>query len=118
MYVGGFVSVSLRNQDKASKESTMIDFARWVLGGLGLPPDGTVVSFELIVEPMKWHFGRLDCYSVMLKPFGYGRTSEEAWACFGAAANMVAQSLARANADQNPELGDPPASVDVRPSVG
>lgn len=97
VHVGGFVDISFRDQDKASDQSRFIDLADWILGGIPAPAEGIAIAFEFMVEPLKNHFGRTDCYGLMVKPHGWGKTPDEAWKAFDYAAAAAAKSLARAN---------------------
>lgn len=97
IHVGGFVDVTFRDSERASDRAALISLANWTIGGTAGPSNGEAIAFEFVIEPLKSFFGRDDCYGVMMKPHGYGQTSEEAWRSFNVAAMAMAQSLSRGN---------------------
>jgi hypothetical protein len=53
-----------------------------------------MVTVEVCIQQLRHFWGRSGCYSLMLKPHGYGVTQEEATAAFEALAGGVAASIA------------------------
>lgn len=100
-HVGGFVMVMFRDADRNVDAQNLVDMARYILSGISASSKHHV-GFEMIVEPLKFFFGRTDCHALMLKTLGYGADEAEAWAAFDYAAGAAADTFRR----DSPENAD------------
>ncbi|WP_143742951.1 hypothetical protein [Maricaulis sp. W15] len=92
--VGGFVTVMFRDVERNRSPDTFVTLAEYLLAGIE-PTDQHNIGFEFIVEPLKSFFGHEGCFGLMVKPFGSGANSNQAWAAFDYAASALARSLTR-----------------------
>lgn len=91
-HVGGFVEIMFKDDDRNADSQNLIDLAAGILSKIG-PSSDHHVGYELIIEPLKTFFGRLDCYGLMLKSLGCGPDEETAWAAFDDATRRVADAI-------------------------
>jgi hypothetical protein len=95
LHVGSYVNYAFRDIAKASDVQKNVDLACWILNAIGPPPDGIVISYEFIIEPLKSFYGHAGCYAVMAKAIGFGPTLAAAWNSYEWAADQMARSVAR-----------------------
>jgi hypothetical protein len=106
---GGFIVISYKDAELNTDPERFIGIARTLLGGID-PSNDHIVNFVMTIEPLKFFFGRDDCFSLEIKPLGYGRTQEEAWAAFehatSAITNAIRAERAKAAGADDPLLAD------------
>lgn len=91
---GSFVVVEFLEEEHNTNSDRFIELARFVLGGIK-PTDAHHIAFDMIIEPLKYFFGRFDCFALMIRPLGFGATEEQAAAALAYALDAVAESLQR-----------------------
>ncbi|BAV45283.1 Uncharacterized protein MLTONO_0380 [Mesorhizobium loti] len=91
---GAFIIVEFLEAEKNTDPGQLIEFSKYVLGGIP-PTELHHIGFEMIVEPLKYFFGRRDCHALMMRPLGYGSTEGEALAALEFAVNAIADSIQR-----------------------
>jgi len=88
---GGYIDTAFRDPSCNAKDDLVI-LARELLSRVQLS-EQAVVSFEMIVQPLKSFFGLRDCHALMLKPMGYGETDTSAWRAFEIACIGMARAI-------------------------
>ena len=94
IYVGGYVSTMFHSVEENQDRQNFVRLARYLLAGV-TPTDEHHMSFEFIIEPLKEFFGQPDCFCLVIKPFGHGHSSGQAWCAFDFASFELARSLVR-----------------------
>jgi hypothetical protein len=92
---GCYVTVMFQETERNRVPASLHDVAAYSLNGIAPPPEGTHFGFEFLIEPLKTFFGMVGCYSVMMKPLGYGSTRDEAWAAMNSGLEALAASISR-----------------------
>lgn len=90
--VGGYVAVAFKDADLSCDPQKLVNVAYFILSGIG-PSSEYHIGFELIVEPLKFFFGRTDCHALVIKPLGRGNDEPQAWAAFEHAVGAVAGAI-------------------------
>jgi hypothetical protein len=61
----------------------------------------------MIVEPLRSFFGVGGCYTLVMKPFGYGMSDVAALAAWEHAASAIATVFVRLQSEQGPQRTPP-----------
>src|SRR3546814_19468902 len=64
------------------------------------PTEDHIVAYTMVIEPLKTFFGSDGCFSLCLKPLGYGHSAAEAWAAFDYATRAVARAVRKVDASK------------------
>lgn len=92
LYVGSYVDVMFKDAHRNADPQNLVDLATSILAGVR-PSADHFVMYDLIIEPLKAFFGRRDCFSLMIRPMGFGSTEASAWAAFDEATRAVARAI-------------------------
>lgn len=92
---GCYINVMFQDAIRNKNKNSMRDIAAYSLNGVGPPPEGIHIGFELLIEPLKGFFGVDGCYCVMIKTLGFGATKDQAWTSMNYALEALAASISR-----------------------
>ena len=93
-YIGSYVAITFRDPGRNSEPKALIDLARAILGRVRID-ERHIVTFEMILEPLKHFFGRSGCFELLVKPAGRGRCDQEAWEAFDHVTFATAAAIRR-----------------------
>jgi hypothetical protein len=105
--VGGYVAVTFKDTERNLDPDNFAEMARYLLSGIGASSEHHI-GFEMIVEPLKFFFGRTDCHALTIKPIGWGNDEPQAWAAFDYAAEAAADAIQKGHKGRpSPGLAPP-----------
>jgi hypothetical protein len=105
--VGGYVAVTFKDAERNRDPNNFVEMARYLLSGIGASLEHDI-GFDMIVEPLKFFFGRTDCHALMIKPIGRGNDEPQAWAAFDYAAGAVADAIQKGRKKRSSPGSAPP----------
>jgi hypothetical protein len=62
--VGGYVAVTFKDAERNRDPNNFAEMARYLLSGIGASLEHDI-GFDMIVEPLKFFFGRTGCHALM-----------------------------------------------------
>ena len=103
-FCGGYIQVAYRDGVLNSDPHRFIALAQRVLSGIA-PNTEHHIGFEMIVEPLRSFFGAEGCYTLVMKPFGYGASNAAALAAWEHAASAIAAVFTHLQGEAGPYSG-------------
>lgn len=100
-YCGSYIQVSYRESTLNTNPERFIVLAQRVLHGITSATEH-LISFEMIVEPLRSFFGTEGCYTLVMKPSGHGTTENVALAAWEYAAAAIAAVFVRLQDEPGP----------------